>query len=151
MAETDRSEQGLCRTADPDALFVEGAAQNRAKALCSGCNVRTECLSCALDQRIEFGVWGGMTERECRALLRRRPTVTSWRRLLETARVEHGRQPSWSRTARRPGCSGSRPRPQPDGDSWRRRPPRLGHLFTTLTGVWARSRRTAGERRERPR
>lgn len=45
----------------------------------------------ALDQRIEFGVWGGMTERERRALLRRRPTVTSWRRLLETAREEHGR------------------------------------------------------------
>ncbi|MGA5264756.1 WhiB family transcriptional regulator [Streptomyces griseoincarnatus] len=91
MAETDWSEQWLCRTADPDALFVEGAAQNRAKALCSGCNVRTECLAYALDQRIGFGVWGGMTERERRALLRRRPTVTSWRRLLETARVEYGR------------------------------------------------------------
>jgi len=91
MAETNWSEQGLCRTADPDALFVEGAAQNRAKALCGGCGVRTECLAYALDQRIEFGVWGGMTERERRALLRRRPTVTSWRRLLETARVEHGR------------------------------------------------------------
>ncbi|MBK3640951.1 MULTISPECIES: WhiB family transcriptional regulator [Streptomyces] len=91
MAETDWSEQGLCRTADPDALFVEGSAQNRAKALCSGCVVRTECLAYALDQRIEFGVWGGMTERERRALLRRRPTVTSWRRLLETARMEHGR------------------------------------------------------------
>jgi WhiB family transcriptional regulator, redox-sensing transcriptional regulator len=30
-----------------------------------------------------------MTERERRALLRRRPTVTSWWRLLHTARVEH--------------------------------------------------------------
>lgn len=30
-----------------------------------------------------------MTERERRALLRRRPTVTSWRRLLETARAEY--------------------------------------------------------------
>ncbi|MER5905115.1 WhiB family transcriptional regulator [Streptomyces mirabilis] len=91
MAETGWSEQGLCRTADPDALFVEGAAQNRAKELCGGCGVRTECLAYALDQRVEFGVWGGMTEHERRALLRRRPTVTSWRRLLETARVEHGR------------------------------------------------------------
>jgi WhiB family redox-sensing transcriptional regulator len=42
-----------------------------------------------LDNRIEFGVWGGMTERERRALLRRRPQVTSWRRLLETARQEY--------------------------------------------------------------
>ncbi|MEU3549437.1 WhiB family transcriptional regulator [Streptomyces longwoodensis] len=90
MAYTDWSEHGLCRTANPDDLFVEGAAQNRAKTLCSGCGVRTECLAYALDQRIEFGVWGGATERERRALLRRRPTITSWRRLLETARVEHG-------------------------------------------------------------
>ncbi|WP_053849418.1 WhiB family transcriptional regulator [Streptomyces sp. NRRL B-24085] len=91
MADTDWSEKGLCRTADPDDLFVEGAAQNRAKALCSGCSVRTECLAYALDQRIEFGIWGGMTERERRALLRRRPTVTSWRRLLATAREAHER------------------------------------------------------------
>jgi WhiB family transcriptional regulator, redox-sensing transcriptional regulator len=34
-------------------------------------------------------VWGGMTERERRALLRRRPNVTSWRALLETARAEY--------------------------------------------------------------
>jgi WhiB family redox-sensing transcriptional regulator len=30
-----------------------------------------------------------MTERERRALLRRRPNVVSWRDLLETAREEH--------------------------------------------------------------
>ncbi|AJE83390.1 WhiB-like protein A [Streptomyces albus] len=53
--------------------------------------MRTECLADALDNRVEFGVWGGMTERERRALLRRRPTVTSWRRLLETARSEYER------------------------------------------------------------
>jgi len=82
------SSKGACRTTDPDALFVQGAAQNRAKAVCLGCPVRTECLADALDNRIEFGVWGGMTERERRALLRRRPNVQSWRRLLETARTE---------------------------------------------------------------
>jgi WhiB family redox-sensing transcriptional regulator len=38
---------------------------------------------------MEFGVWGGMTERERRALLRRRPNVVSWRALLEAARDEH--------------------------------------------------------------
>nr|WP_055533905.1 WhiB family transcriptional regulator [Streptomyces graminilatus] len=84
--------RGVCRTADPDELFVEGAAQNRAKAVCGGCPVRTQCLAHALDHRIEFGVWGGMTDRERRALLRRRPTVTSWRRLLEAARAQHDRQ-----------------------------------------------------------
>ncbi|MEE1820185.1 WhiB family transcriptional regulator [Streptomyces sp. NPDC004288] len=77
---------GLCRTARADDLFVEGAAQNRAKALCTGCPVQAECLAYALDHRVEHGVWGGMTERERRGLLRRRPTVRSWARLLDTAR-----------------------------------------------------------------
>jgi WhiB family transcriptional regulator, redox-sensing transcriptional regulator len=83
--------QGACRGSDPDALFVQGAAQNRAKVVCLSCPVRTECLADALDSRIEFGVWGGMTERERRALLKRRPNVQSWSLLLETARAEQVR------------------------------------------------------------
>ena len=86
---SDWGARGACRSGNPDDLFVQGAAQNRAKTVCLGCPVRTECLADALDNRIEFGVWGGMTERERRALLRRRPNVTSWRRLLEAARADH--------------------------------------------------------------
>jgi WhiB family redox-sensing transcriptional regulator len=84
-----------CRGMDPDELFVQGAAQNRAKTVCSGCPVRTECLADALDNRVEYGVWGGMTERERRALLRRRPEVRSWRQFLESAkeRYERGCEP----------------------------------------------------------
>ncbi len=74
-----------CRNGDPDALFVQGAEQNVAKRICRGCPVRYECLADALDNRIEFGVWGGMTERERRALLRRHPKVTSWRQMFEAA------------------------------------------------------------------
>ena len=85
----DWSKDARCRTADPDELFVQGAAQNRAKAMCMGCPVRTECLADALDNRVEFGVWGGMTERERRALFKRRPDVTSWHTLLESARRDH--------------------------------------------------------------
>ncbi|GAA1580879.1 transcriptional regulator WblA [Streptomyces globosus] len=88
----DWTEGAVCRTADPDELFVQGAAQNKAKSVCGSCHVRTECLAFALDQRIDHGIWGGMTERERRALLKRRPLVTSWRRLLEAAREEHHRQ-----------------------------------------------------------
>lgn len=54
------SAQAACRTTDPDELFVQSAAQNRHKAVCTGCPVRTECLADALDNRVEFGVWGGM-------------------------------------------------------------------------------------------
>ncbi len=89
--DTDWAARAACRTTDPDLLFVQGAAQNRAKAICLGCTVRTECLADALDNRVEFGVWGGMTERERRALLRRRPNVTSWRMLLQTAQDEFER------------------------------------------------------------
>jgi WhiB family transcriptional regulator, redox-sensing transcriptional regulator len=85
----DWTARSACRTVDPDDLFVTGAAQNRAKTVCRACPVRTECLSDALDNRVEFGVWGGMTERERRALLRRRPDVASWRELLTQARAEH--------------------------------------------------------------
>jgi WhiB family redox-sensing transcriptional regulator len=91
---TEWAVDAACRSTNPDALFVQGAAQNRAKSICLGCKVRTECLADALDNRVEFGVWGGMTERERRALLRRRPDVQSWWRLLEAARREHLLEPA---------------------------------------------------------
>ncbi|SDP95121.1 WhiB family transcriptional regulator, redox-sensing transcriptional regulator [Actinopolyspora xinjiangensis] len=78
-----------CRDKNPDQLFVRGAEQRKARTICFGCPVRTECLAEALDKRIEFGVWGGMTERERRALLRRRPDVRNWRELLEAAREDY--------------------------------------------------------------
>jgi WhiB family redox-sensing transcriptional regulator len=81
--------RAACRNLNPDELFVQGAAQNKAKARCMGCPVRAECLADALDNRVEFGVWGGMTERERRALLRRRPNVRSWKSLLEAARRDY--------------------------------------------------------------
>ena len=69
----------------PDALFVEGSAQREARAICQDCPVRLQCLADALDSRMDFGIWGGMTERERRALLRRRPEVRSWRHELVSA------------------------------------------------------------------
>jgi len=79
----------LCKMSAPDELFVRGAEQHKAKVVCGACPVRAECLAEALDNEIEWGVWGGLTERERRALLRQRPNVTSWRQLLETAKSEH--------------------------------------------------------------
>lgn len=70
--------QARCRTADPDELFVTGAAQKRAAVICRQCAVATECLAEALDNQIEFGVWGGMTERQRRKLVKQHPEVKSW-------------------------------------------------------------------------
>ena len=89
IADGDWTARAACRDVDPDELFVQGAAQNRVKTRCFGCLVRTQCLADALDNHVEFGVWGGMTERERRALLRRRPDVRSWRKLLADAQADH--------------------------------------------------------------
>jgi WhiB family redox-sensing transcriptional regulator len=80
-------------------LFVSGAAQHRAKSVCRGCPVRTECLADALDNKVEFGVWGGLTERERRALLRRRPDVASWQVMLSSAMAEFESSPSLAEPA----------------------------------------------------
>ena len=82
----DWRRRARCRSEDPDTLFVQGAQQRDVREVCKACPVRTECLAHALDNRIRFGVWGGMTERERRALLKRRPDVVSWAALLEAAR-----------------------------------------------------------------
>lgn len=65
-----------------DQLFPEGADQKRARSVCMGCQVRSQCLAEALDNRIEWGVWGGMTERERRQLLRQRTDISSWSTVL---------------------------------------------------------------------
>ena len=81
--EPDRwTARALCTDADPDGLFVTGAAQRKAAALCRHCPVMRECAAEALDNKVEFGVWGGMTERQRRALLNQHPEVVSWSNFL---------------------------------------------------------------------
>lgn len=83
-AQVDSAERGewvtqaKCRNGDPDALFVRGAAQRRAAAICRHCPVAMQCVADALDNKVEFGVWGGLTERQRRALLRKNPHITNW-------------------------------------------------------------------------
>lgn len=81
MQREDWTMRAKCRGME-DALFPEASDQKRARLLCSGCPVRFECLAEALDNRIEWGIWGGMTERERRLLLRQRTDVTSWSAVL---------------------------------------------------------------------
>jgi WhiB family redox-sensing transcriptional regulator len=88
----DWATQAQCSGENPDALFVRGKAQHDAKAICKTCPVLLQCLAEALDNRTEFGVWGGMTERERRALLRKRPDVTSWGTVLRESAASMGRR-----------------------------------------------------------
>ena len=83
--------QARCRAVDPDQLFVRGAAQRKAATICRHCPVLMQCGADALDNRVEFGVWGGMTERERRALLRKRPDITSWKSALRAGMASQTR------------------------------------------------------------
>ena len=78
--------QARCRNADPDELFVQGAAQKKAAKICRHCPVVVQCAAEALDTRVEYGVWGGMTERQRRALLATHPEVSSWALFFEHRR-----------------------------------------------------------------
>jgi WhiB family redox-sensing transcriptional regulator len=61
-----------CQDADPDIFFPVSSVGPgrdevaRAKAICSDCQVRRQCLQFALATRQAHGVWGGTTEEERR-------------------------------------------------------------------------------------
>ena len=65
-------EHALCAQTDPEAFFPEkGGSTREAKRVCTGCEVRAECLEYALANDERFGIWGGLSERERRKLRRR--------------------------------------------------------------------------------
>lgn len=86
LANGDWTSKAVCAQHDPDLLFVTGAAQREAARMCDGCPVKLQCLADALDNQVEFGVWGGLTERQRRAILRKSPDVQSWHDVLLAAR-----------------------------------------------------------------
>jgi WhiB family transcriptional regulator, redox-sensing transcriptional regulator len=87
-ARTGWVSKARCRSTDPDELFVRGAAQRKATVICRHCLVVAECLAYALGNQMEFGVWGGMTERQRRVLLKQHPEVVSWSKFF-TAQRKH--------------------------------------------------------------
>ena len=70
--EASWQERSLCAQTDPEAFFPEkGGSTREAKRICTGCEVRAECLEYALEHDERFGIWGGLSERERRRLKRR--------------------------------------------------------------------------------
>lgn len=87
-------EQAACRDhRAPEVFFPDPGGQAAetvaaAKQRCALCPVRAACLAYALARKERFGVWGGLTERERRPLLRgRRPRSKSGHRDREVARL----------------------------------------------------------------
>ncbi|EID53436.1 WhiB family transcriptional regulator [Saccharomonospora xinjiangensis] len=70
-------QDAACRDEDPELFFPvsdmgPGARQTaRAKAVCARCPVRDQCLRYALENGLDHGIFGGLTERERRDLLHR--------------------------------------------------------------------------------
>jgi WhiB family redox-sensing transcriptional regulator len=66
-------EWARCRGVDPEIFYPpEEDEALMAKEICAGCPVQQVCLDHALTRREKIGVWGGMTERERRRMLRQR-------------------------------------------------------------------------------
>ncbi|MCU1458077.1 MAG: putative WhiB family transcriptional regulator [Actinomycetia bacterium] len=64
-----------CRGVDPAVFYPvseDESAADEARKICNACPVREVCLDHALARREKEGVWGGLTERERRRILRRR-------------------------------------------------------------------------------
>ena len=62
-------ELAACRGADLRLFFPErGESAEPARRICARCPVREPCLDYAVTNRIVYGVWGGLTGRERRAL-----------------------------------------------------------------------------------
>jgi WhiB family redox-sensing transcriptional regulator len=81
----DWRNRAACRNdPDPNLWFPVGVSgpavlqAAEAKTVCRRCPTMSVCLAYALDNNIEFGIYGGMTEQE-RAALKRRQTRTRQR------------------------------------------------------------------------
>ena len=62
-------ELAACRGADLEVFFPgRGEPGGPARQVCAACPVRQPCLDYAITNRIAYGIWGGLTERDRRAL-----------------------------------------------------------------------------------
>lgn len=61
--------RAACKGASVDLFFPErGQSTERAKALCTRCEVQSECLDAALEDPTSAGIWAGTSERGRREL-----------------------------------------------------------------------------------
>ncbi len=76
-------DRARCIGEDPELFFPMGAPRlvmlqtERAKAVCDGCPVRSDCLEWSLVTAQDAGVWGGLDEEERREIRRRRRRTAS--------------------------------------------------------------------------
>ena len=85
-ADADWRLRGACRDHNPDLFFPSEDAEDAqaelarvqeatAKAVCRSCPVAGVCLSTALTRRWPFGVWGGLSAEDRKAVIASRSTT----------------------------------------------------------------------------
>lgn len=75
-------DRARCAEVDPELFFPEkGGSVAAPKRVCRTCEVREDCLQDALERGEQFGVWGGLSERERRVLARETAAARSAERL----------------------------------------------------------------------
>jgi hypothetical protein len=63
-------DDALCPQTDPEIFFPDkGSSPKEAKSICGRCEVADRCLQWAIDNSMEFGIWGGLSARERRNLI----------------------------------------------------------------------------------
>ncbi len=74
MSTASWRDAGRCRGVDPEVFYPEDDEDpgEEAKDICATCVVREACLENAIVGRERIGVWGGLTARERRRLVRQR-------------------------------------------------------------------------------
>lgn len=61
----------VCAQTEPELFFPEKGSSNRdGKKLCASCVHITECGLDAIERGEQFGIWGGLSERERRVIFR---------------------------------------------------------------------------------
>ncbi|MGK5497294.1 WhiB family transcriptional regulator [Streptomyces sp. URMC 125] len=74
---TDWRQRAACKNEEPELFFPVGTTGpalleiEEAKSVCRRCPVMETCLAWALETGQDFGVWGGLSEDERRAMKRR--------------------------------------------------------------------------------
>ena len=68
---SDWQDDAACLEVDPELFFPESSrASSQVKKFCANCPVNVQCLTVAMNERIEFGVWGGLDFNERKKLRR---------------------------------------------------------------------------------
>lgn len=79
----DWSSRAACWDVDPELFFPVGTSSRyddqhaAARAMCTECPVRPDCLAFALATGASDGIWGGLTPGERRRLARHRTTPSA--------------------------------------------------------------------------